>query len=139
MESALAITKASFPGNIEVWLKDLASLLNIKLEQCPEPDPIMKNKPKGIFVLDNALYLWKGNWISQSNNFFNFFLEKIILCAIWVTNARMWSNQWSEGHQPRPWSTCYTTALQPCCQRWTKVIFVWLFADREKLMHYWDG
>jgi len=46
LESALAITKASFPGNIEVWLKDLASLLNIKLEQCPEPDPIMKNKPK---------------------------------------------------------------------------------------------
>lgn len=46
LESALAITRASFPGNIEVWLKDLASLLSIKLEQCPEPDPVMKNKPK---------------------------------------------------------------------------------------------
>ncbi|XP_061182202.1 transmembrane protein 214-B-like [Saccostrea echinata] len=46
LEAALMITKSSFPGNIEVWLKDLASLLNIKLEQCPEPDPIMKNKPR---------------------------------------------------------------------------------------------
>lgn len=54
LESALAITKASFPGNIEVWLKDLASLLSIKLEQCPEPDPVMKNKPKGKSISQNV-------------------------------------------------------------------------------------
>ncbi|XP_048760767.2 transmembrane protein 214-like [Ostrea edulis] len=46
LEAALMVTKSSFPGNIEVWLKDLASLLNIKLEQCPEPDPFLKNKAK---------------------------------------------------------------------------------------------
>lgn len=57
LESALAVTKASFPGNIEVWLKDLASLLNIKLEQCPEPDPVMKNKPKGKSNSLNVLHV----------------------------------------------------------------------------------
>lgn len=54
------VTKSSFPGNIEVWLKDLASLLNIKLEQCPEPDPFLKNKAKGkyiLFVINSGIHV----------------------------------------------------------------------------------
>ena len=36
-----------FPDNQEVWLKDLASFLNLKLEKVPDPDPTFKGKAKG--------------------------------------------------------------------------------------------
>lgn len=145
LESALAITKASFPGNIEVWLKDLASLLNIKLEQCPEPDPVMKNKPKGKPSSINACMSLLNKvdiFIKSSNSKINFSLSpfpslsfffffkvlahnfaytQIFLCVIWPTNARMWLNLWLGRHRPRPWSTCCITVLQLCCQKWTKV------------------
>ncbi|KAJ8305491.1 hypothetical protein KUTeg_016036 [Tegillarca granosa] len=44
--STLTVTQTRFPDNAEVWLKDLASFLNLKLEDVPEPDPLFKNKPK---------------------------------------------------------------------------------------------
>ncbi|XP_071117235.1 transmembrane protein 214-B-like [Haliotis cracherodii] len=36
----------SFPENPDVWLKDLASFLNLKLERVPENDAVFKDKPK---------------------------------------------------------------------------------------------
>lgn len=88
LESALAITKASFPGNIEVWLKDLASLLSIKLEQCPEPDPVMKNKPKGKSNSQNVfmsswnkekIYSYSKSKLSFSLSYFFYKFRHIIL------------------------------------------------------------
>lgn len=77
LESALAITKASFPGNIEVWLKDLASLLSIKLEQCPEPDPVMKNKPKG---KSNSQNVFMSSW--NKENLFIFQVQNLSFSLI---------------------------------------------------------
>lgn len=39
--------QTNFPGNPSVWLKDFASLLNLRLERVVEPDPIYEDKPVG--------------------------------------------------------------------------------------------
>ncbi|XP_033736880.1 transmembrane protein 214-B-like [Pecten maximus] len=46
VKSTLTLTQTRFPDNLEVWLKDLASFLNLKLENVPESDPVFTNKPK---------------------------------------------------------------------------------------------
>ncbi len=47
METVLIKDQATFPDNPSVWLKDLASLLNLLLEKVPETDPVFNGKPKG--------------------------------------------------------------------------------------------
>lgn len=47
VSSLLTMTQARFPDNIDVWLKDLASFLNVKLEEVPETtDPVFSDKAK---------------------------------------------------------------------------------------------
>ncbi|OWF35521.1 transmembrane protein 214-B-like [Mizuhopecten yessoensis] len=46
VKSTLTLTQTRFPDNREVWLKDLASFLNLELENVPESDPVFTNKPK---------------------------------------------------------------------------------------------
>lgn len=42
------MTQTRFPDSIDVWLKDLASFLNLKLEDVQETtDPLFTGKPKG--------------------------------------------------------------------------------------------
>lgn len=46
----LANDKVTFPSNPEVWLKDLVSLFNLKLDKLPAGEPTYANKPTGIFI-----------------------------------------------------------------------------------------
>lgn len=47
VSSLLTMTQTRFPDNIDVWLKDLASFLNMKLEDVQETtDPLFTGKPK---------------------------------------------------------------------------------------------
>ncbi|XP_064606535.1 transmembrane protein 214-B-like [Liolophura sinensis] len=46
LASVLTKSQTSFPGNKDVWLKDLASYLNLKMERVAEPDPVFRDKPK---------------------------------------------------------------------------------------------
>ncbi|KAK7099808.1 transmembrane protein 214-B-like isoform X2 [Littorina saxatilis] len=46
LESIVSQSQLRFPENQEVWLKDLASYLNLKLEKVPDPDPTFKGKAK---------------------------------------------------------------------------------------------
>ena len=47
------MTQTRFPDNIDVWLKDLASFLNLKLEDVPEAtDPVFSGKAKGILIIN---------------------------------------------------------------------------------------
>lgn len=39
--------QATFPDNPGVWLKDLASMLNLQLDKIPEGDPVFSGKPAG--------------------------------------------------------------------------------------------
>lgn len=48
LASVLTKSQTSFPGNKDVWLKDLASYLNLKMERVAEPDPVFRDKPKGM-------------------------------------------------------------------------------------------
>ena len=55
LETVLTKDKATFPDNPSVWLLDLASLLNLRLENVPENDPLFEDKPAGeiwIFVVE---------------------------------------------------------------------------------------
>ena len=47
LEWIVSQSQQRFPENQEVWLKDLASYINLKLEKVPESDPVFKDKPKG--------------------------------------------------------------------------------------------
>jgi hypothetical protein len=47
LESLLAKDQSVFPENPSVWLKDLASFLNIKFDHIKEPDPIFSDQPAG--------------------------------------------------------------------------------------------
>jgi len=44
-ETVLEKDQATFPDNRSVWLLDLASLLNLRLECVPETDPVFEGKP----------------------------------------------------------------------------------------------
>ena len=50
LESIVSQSQLRFPENQDVWLKDLASYINLKLEKVPDSDPIFKDKPKGIKI-----------------------------------------------------------------------------------------
>lgn len=51
------MTQTRFPDNIDVWLKDLASYLNVKLEEVPETtDPVFSGKAKGM----QFIYIYSG-------------------------------------------------------------------------------
>ena len=52
LESIVSQSQLRFPENQEVWLKDLASYINLKLEKVPDTDATFKDKPKGIEVPD---------------------------------------------------------------------------------------
>jgi hypothetical protein len=49
-----------FPDNQDVWLKDLASYINLKVDKVVDSDPIFKDKQKGMgigIMLENFLEL----------------------------------------------------------------------------------
>ena len=45
--SVLKQSQLCFPGNEDVWLKDLASIINLRLEHIADVDPVFKDKLKG--------------------------------------------------------------------------------------------
>ncbi|GFO07292.1 transmembrane protein 214 [Plakobranchus ocellatus] len=47
LENILSQSQIKFPDNPDVWLKDLASFLNLKLEKVKETDDFYKGKPQG--------------------------------------------------------------------------------------------
>ncbi|GFR79105.1 transmembrane protein 214 [Elysia marginata] len=47
LEKNLSESQLKFPDNPDVWLKDLASFLNLKLENVKETDDFYKGKPQG--------------------------------------------------------------------------------------------
>ncbi|KAK7485334.1 hypothetical protein BaRGS_00023433 [Batillaria attramentaria] len=47
LESILSQSQLRFPDNQDVWLKDLASYINLKLEKVTESHPTFKDKDKG--------------------------------------------------------------------------------------------
>ncbi len=47
LEALLARSQATFPDNTSVWLKDLAAMLNMKLDNGPEADPVFQGKSQG--------------------------------------------------------------------------------------------
>jgi len=47
LENILKQSQIRFPDNQDVWLKDLASFLNVKLENVSDVDVIFKGKPQG--------------------------------------------------------------------------------------------
>ncbi|KAK3783194.1 hypothetical protein RRG08_046987 [Elysia crispata] len=47
LENILSQSQIKFPDNPDVWLKDLASFLNLKLENVKETDDFYKGKPQG--------------------------------------------------------------------------------------------
>uniref|UniRef100_A0A0B7A1B2 Transmembrane protein 214 n=2 Tax=Arion vulgaris TaxID=1028688 RepID=A0A0B7A1B2_9EUPU len=47
LESVLSQSQIMFPDNQDVWLKDLASYLNLKLEKVKDTDATFKGKPQG--------------------------------------------------------------------------------------------
>ena len=54
LENILKQSQIRFPDNQDVWLKDLASFLNVKLENVSDVDVIFKGKPQGLYVK----YIW---------------------------------------------------------------------------------
>ena len=55
LETVLSKDQATFPDNPSVWLLDLASLLNLKLENVPESDPLFEDKPQG--MIQTLIYM----------------------------------------------------------------------------------
>ena len=47
LQSVLLQSKGHFPGKSELWLKDLVTYLNMKLELVPESDSYLKSENKG--------------------------------------------------------------------------------------------
>ena len=48
LETVLVKDQATFPDNPSVWLLDLASLLNLRMEKVPENEPLLlDDKPAG--------------------------------------------------------------------------------------------
>ncbi|KAK2151576.1 hypothetical protein LSH36_358g00012 [Paralvinella palmiformis] len=45
LHTVLTKVQTTFPENPSVWLKDLASILNLKMDKVPEPDPVFQDKP----------------------------------------------------------------------------------------------
>ena len=45
LETILVKDQATFPDSPLVWLKDLASIITLRLEKLPEPDPVLAGKP----------------------------------------------------------------------------------------------
>ena len=39
--------QATFPDNPPIWLMDIASMLNLKLQMAEDSDPILQGKPPG--------------------------------------------------------------------------------------------
>lgn len=50
LENTLSQSQLRFPDNQDVWLKDLASYLNFKLEKVKDVDNTFKGKPQGMSV-----------------------------------------------------------------------------------------
>jgi len=48
LEGWLSTTRLRFPDSPEVWLKDLVSLVNMRLDKVPEADPACVGKPLGL-------------------------------------------------------------------------------------------
>ena len=46
----MARDKAVFPENPSVWLKDLASYINLRLDKVKEPDPVFIDEDIGELV-----------------------------------------------------------------------------------------
>ena len=57
LETMLAKDRATFPENPSVWLKDLASMLNVRLENVSEPDPVFEGKPRGTAMTCYMYYI----------------------------------------------------------------------------------
>lgn len=47
MRKVLDKVRNSFPANPDVWLKDLASAMNLSLEKVPDTDPVFEGKSPG--------------------------------------------------------------------------------------------
>lgn len=47
LRKILDSTRTAFPANPDIWLKDLASGLNISLDKVPDIGPIYEGKPMG--------------------------------------------------------------------------------------------
>ena len=47
LDKVLLKDRNLFPNSPEVWLKDLASQLNVYLDKIPDPDPLCNGKPHG--------------------------------------------------------------------------------------------
>ena len=56
----LAKDQTTFPDSPSVWLKDIASVLNLRLDMVPENDPLFEGKPKGKFLVEKI-------WFSMEN------------------------------------------------------------------------
>jgi len=48
LEKVLANDKRTFPDNPDVWLKDLASLINLRLDSVPVVNPPFEGKSPGM-------------------------------------------------------------------------------------------
>ncbi|KAL8584277.1 hypothetical protein ACOMHN_014696 [Nucella lapillus] len=46
LDSIVGMSQVRFPDNQDVWLKDLASFINVKLDKVVDSDPTFKDKPK---------------------------------------------------------------------------------------------
>ena len=56
-ENVLSKDKATFPDNPSVWLKDMSSLLNVRLEKVIDEGPVFESKPLG-----------ELNWYQEKND-----------------------------------------------------------------------
>ena len=50
LEKVLANDKRTFPDNPDVWLKDLASLINLRLDSVPVVNPPFEGKSPGMWA-----------------------------------------------------------------------------------------
>lgn len=57
LENVLSESEIRFPDNQEVWLKDLASFLNLRLEKVKDADVPFTGKPPGTSVYDCLFFL----------------------------------------------------------------------------------
>ena len=55
LQSALAASQESFPDNRPIWLKDLASVLNLRLEKVPMIDPVFEDESPGLCLHNNGI------------------------------------------------------------------------------------
>lgn len=80
METILTKVQTTFPDNPSVWLKDLASWINLKLESVEEKDPVFASQAAGKSTNKKSI-LYYIHWTCTTFEFWHWYDLVFLLYA----------------------------------------------------------